>query len=711
MAPGTRRANRAGYAEHDDFEGLPVRQWRQEWVNVAPPIEQETLQVNDIWATELNHGMPKDYGLLTPHSQELLRAARSGRLYKRPAPTDEDETEAETNTNEKPEKKEEEPAPKGFSVKIWKQIPRNVEAPDIPRLAKRRRNTMTIASKTPEAKAHGATVTRATVRRVDAAGNPYTEEVTLGDGQAVSGEIISTRVETVQAPAAPLAQVQNNRRRPPPPKRKTKAGPGRGKKKNRGGIAGGPSHAIVPNGDGVAMPSQTTTAENGATNGNNDASNRDSEMADGDEDESEDGDDGDDDDDEHGDSDLPDTSNVEESKDNDETMTDAPPVPVEVKEMVANDAATDKLPANPLSLAPPLASLTSDLPSRVEGSPLKNVVLPSPTEAKVPDVLKDLGKPVEVETGSTVAEPPSTIVGEEPEAAENRDLELAPIPSEALLPPPPEQVGNIATPKADDASPRVSDNEDKSKESEHTHTEKSFQHHDSILTEDSIKPEDSASVRFPLTESGAPSEVGTASVDETKELAPPSISGPDESQAQPEHAPAPTIVEEPALEAQPEKDEPLAVQEPVDEQASKRYEYPAPPATAVEEPEPQITAEAAPPAPLSLSLLPVASASPAEPETKPEPETSDELAKVADPAPFAEPDGEVRLAEAPPPPLLPAGPRVDSAPEEPKALELAPVAEPAAAAAAAADAADAADAAAEPAPIDSEVKKEDDSVA
>ncbi|PMB64517.1 hypothetical protein BM221_009356 [Beauveria bassiana] len=614
--------------------GLPVRQWRQEWVNVAPPIEQETLQVNDIWATELNHGMPKDYGLLTPHSQELLRAARSGRLYKRPAPADEDEAEAETNTNEKPEKKEEEPSPKGFSVKVWKQIPRNVEAPDIPRLAKRRRNTVTIASKTPEDKVHGATVTRATVRRVDAAGNPYTEEVTLGDGQAVSGEIISTRVETVQAPAAPLAQVQNNRRRPPPPKRKTKAGPGRGKKKNRGGIAGGPSHAIVPNGNGVAMPSQPTTAEN-------------------------------------------------------------------VKETAANDAADDKPPANPLSLAPPLASVTSDLPSRVEGSPLKNVVLPSPTEAKVPDVLKDLVKPVDGETGSTVAEPPSTIVGEEPEAAENRDLELAPIPSEALLPPPPEQVGNIATPKADDASSRVSDNEEKSKESEHTHTEKSFQHQDSILTEDTIKPEDSASVRFPLTESGAPSEVGTASVDETKDLAPPPNSGPDESQAQPEHAPAPTIVEEPALEAaleaQPEQDEALAVEEPVEEQASKPEEYSAPPVTTAEEPEPEVTTEAAPPAPPSLSPLPVASTPPAEPETKPEPETAEEPVKAADLAPFAEPDGEVRPAEAPPPPP-PAESSVDSAPEEPKVLELAPVVEPAATAV-------------EPAPTDSEVKKEDDAVA
>lgn len=239
-----------------------MRQWRQERVNVAPPVEQEPQQINDVWAIELIHGMPKDHGLLTPHSQELLRAARSGRLYKRPAPADEEETEADNAAPEKPEKKEEEAAPKGFSVKIWKQVPRSAEASDVSRLAKRRKNTITIASKTPEDKVQGATVTRATVRRVDAAGNPYTEEVTLGDGHAVDGEIISTRVETVQAPVAPLAQVQNQRRRPPPPKRKTKAGPGRGKKKNRGGIAGGPPHATVPNGNGVAMPNQNATTQN-----------------------------------------------------------------------------------------------------------------------------------------------------------------------------------------------------------------------------------------------------------------------------------------------------------------------------------------------------------------------------------------------------------------------------------------------------------------
>ena len=40
-----------------------------------------------------------------------------------------------------------------------------------------------------------------------------------------------------------------------------------------------------------------------------------------------------------------------------------------------------------------------------------------------------------------------------------------------------------------------------------------------VMTEDTLKPDDSASVTFPLTDSGAPSEVGTASVEGAKESA------------------------------------------------------------------------------------------------------------------------------------------------------------------------------------------------
>lgn len=223
---------------------------------MAPPLPQEPMQQNDVWAIELFHGMPKDSALLAPHSQELLRAARSGQLYKRPAPAEEEEAEAEIpQTAEKNEKKEEETTVKGFSIKLWKQIPRNNEGSGLSHLAKRRKGTVTIASRTIEEKATGPTVTRATVRRIDAAGNPYTEEVTLAEGQQVIGEIISTRVEAAPAPAAEafVAPVPAPRRRPPPPKRKSKAGPGRGKKKIKNPLPGeGQPAGVAPVGGGTA---------------------------------------------------------------------------------------------------------------------------------------------------------------------------------------------------------------------------------------------------------------------------------------------------------------------------------------------------------------------------------------------------------------------------------------------------------------------------
>ena len=242
--------------------GLPVRQWRQDWVTVAPPEQHEQQQPNDIWAVELIYGMPKDSNLLPPHTQELLRAARSGRLYKRPAPTEEEEVDPEATLPEKAEKKEEDSSRKGFSIKMWKQIPRNVEASNPSHLAKRRKGTVTIASKTVEDKIVGPTVTRATVKRIDAAGNPYTEEVTLADGQQVQGEIISTRVESAPGNAEALAAPPPPpRRRPPPPKRKAKAGPGRGKKKIKiplpgmdqpTGAAPGPDGVVAPKPEGDA---------------------------------------------------------------------------------------------------------------------------------------------------------------------------------------------------------------------------------------------------------------------------------------------------------------------------------------------------------------------------------------------------------------------------------------------------------------------------
>ena len=69
-------------------------------MSIAPPPQQELQQQNDVWSLELIHGMPKDSNLLPPHSQELLRAARSGRLYKRPAPVENEDDDADADEDE-----------------------------------------------------------------------------------------------------------------------------------------------------------------------------------------------------------------------------------------------------------------------------------------------------------------------------------------------------------------------------------------------------------------------------------------------------------------------------------------------------------------------------------------------------------------------------------------------------------------------------------
>lgn len=316
-------------------------------------------------------------------------------------------------------------------------------------------------------------------------------------------------------------------------------------------------------------------------------------MADGDEDDddddADDGDDGEDEDQEDGDhqGDIADDSRIQDEEMTDVVEEPKPPITGNT-DVDATDGImqTEVVPPSPLTFAPPLASLATGSP-RPEGSPLKNVMLQSPTEAQaqeallpaaddapvsVPEPTAILGmasapslfmeqslaahnvESMTVEPTSVVAADEETapaahaaaLIGEAPteetpkieEVSEQDQTEAIPkasspqkIPSpdvasreETLLPPPPEQVGNISSPKEDDGQDRVSDNEDKSREG-HRHPEfasvsdRPLLHpQDCVMTEDTIKPEDSASVGFPLTESGAPSEIGTASVEDSKDL-------------------------------------------------------------------------------------------------------------------------------------------------------------------------------------------------
>ncbi len=207
-----------------------------------------TTSQNDIWAIELPHGMPKDSHLLPQHSQDLLRAARSGKIYKRPAPVEEEEADAEPVLGDKPEKKEDDPKDRGFTAKAWKQIPRHMEGPDIEYLAKRRKGLVTVSSKVPAAPA-APTLTKATVKRVDAAGNEYVQDVVVPQGQQLEGEVISQTIIPDSNAIIESTTVQPTppRRKGPVSKKKSK-GSGRGRKKKS---AAPTSVPLVTPGDGT----------------------------------------------------------------------------------------------------------------------------------------------------------------------------------------------------------------------------------------------------------------------------------------------------------------------------------------------------------------------------------------------------------------------------------------------------------------------------
>ncbi|OBT67784.1 hypothetical protein VE03_03458 [Pseudogymnoascus sp. 23342-1-I1] len=234
MAPGYRNSNPSrrqtrGLVDHDIFEGLPVRNWRRDAVTVAPPPAHDPFATaKDKWDVELPWGMPKDAHLMPQHSQDLLRAARSGRIYQKRMLVEEEDAEADALLAAEKAEKKEEAKEEGFVVRTWKLVPKHLEGPEIEYLAKRRKGLRGAVVK------GGATMTKMTLRRTDGAGNTYVEDVVVPEGHVVEGEVIATTVildpATTGAPAAGIPAPQPVKRRPPPPKRRAK-GPGRGRRK------------------------------------------------------------------------------------------------------------------------------------------------------------------------------------------------------------------------------------------------------------------------------------------------------------------------------------------------------------------------------------------------------------------------------------------------------------------------------------------------
>lgn len=413
----TRRSNRSGYVEHDDFDGLPTRQWQQEWVNITPPPPPDPTRKSDIWAVELPHGMPKDAPMMPNHTQELLRAARSGRLYKRPAPTEEEEAEAEPTVVEKVEKKEEDLSTKGFRIKIWKQVPRNAEGPTISYLAKRRKGTVTLSSDLPAGAAPGPTITKATVRRIDAAGNPYTQEVILTEGQQVDGDVISTTVVAAPVPTVNAdVSVTPVRRRPPPPKRKPK-GPGRGRKKklplplnSHSSAANAAATGLLPGAQANGAQGVQPADGESKHNEQNDVEMVDDDEGDDGEDGEDDGEEGDDDDEdgEAGDGDTGFISRAD-SETKSDVMDITPSQPQDGDPATSMQPPSQELPSRNTNLSTPLPP-----PSHLEGSPLKHVIsAQSPVHADPPSqesLPKLEASPDQTEQTTQPVEPASSLL-------------------------------------------------------------------------------------------------------------------------------------------------------------------------------------------------------------------------------------------------------------------------------------------------------------
>jgi len=192
--------------------------------------------------------MPRDAHLLPEVSQQLLRAARAGRLYKAPTPPLDEE---EKNGDEDEETREIE---RGFTAKKWTLVPRHLEEPEPEFLAKRRKGLPSVYSSWggiagPLAVTGAMRKTR--VKKVDADGNTNVYEVLVPEGQTVDGEVVEedTPVDIVPviAPgtvvegvgvanaegvvvASDLLQPTPPRRRPPPPRRKPKGRPKKGQR-------------------------------------------------------------------------------------------------------------------------------------------------------------------------------------------------------------------------------------------------------------------------------------------------------------------------------------------------------------------------------------------------------------------------------------------------------------------------------------------------
>lgn len=225
--------------------------------------------------------MPRDYELLQPWTQHLLRMARSGKVgaaTKRkadPDSMDDDKPEDEAVEEAKPNLED-----RGYIAKKWKPIPEAQLEPEHKHfefLAKRRRGLPSLYHNEIQ---NGIVPMRKTkVQKAGPDGEINLYEVLVPEGQAIEGEVAdSTELADVKPIAAApgtviegvgianddgvvvaehLKPVSSLRRNRPPPKKK--GGPGRGKKRVTFTNSDGSTYTtVVPNATKIVpQPGQT----------------------------------------------------------------------------------------------------------------------------------------------------------------------------------------------------------------------------------------------------------------------------------------------------------------------------------------------------------------------------------------------------------------------------------------------------------------------
>jgi len=427
------------------LEGLPINQYREVEITVGANLGDNKPADKDAWP-ELP--MPRDSHMLPEHSQQLLRAARSGRIYKPPAPPEDDD-------EMKDEEEQSKQVQTGFTIKKYIKVARHLEATEPEYLAKRRKGlpSQYAVNGVPQ-----PALRETKVKKLDADGNTTVYKVLVPEGQAVEGEVQPTdaAIEVAPATAAPgtvvegvgivnaqgvvvaseILQQTPPRRRPPPPKKK-RAGPGRGKKKVVfvEGAAEQGAPAPSAGGDSLAVPG--VKQEGGSV----EPSDGDTPMAEaGGDDEEGSGDEGSEDDDHDG----------------EHTSTPATPVrPPTAPTSVPNLESTEIASLEAAAAAVP-ATIASEENSQhpvKNESPASLTIAPEPTEEHTARELSsspDLPLSAishsrqnslnQIPTSATSNEPePMTIEPTEPVPGPDAEPEPAPVPATELefVPAPP----------------------------------------------------------------------------------------------------------------------------------------------------------------------------------------------------------------------------------------------------------------------------------